>query len=466
MDKKVIKYIEDKELVKENDKLIVGISGGADSVCLLLVLLELRKKYQFKIIPVHINHNLRGSESLHDENFVKRLCRKYNLDLQIRSVDVCAYKVKWKLSEEEAGRKIRRGVLEEVASQLGGNSIALGHHRDDNVETAIMHMARGSGLTGVAGISVKSGMYIRPLLCVSRGEVEEYLTGRRQEYCVDSTNLGNDYTRNRVRNQIIPMLHNEVNDNASKNIANLIDDLRGLKEFVDTQVELFYKKVVRLSAQGCIIQKVELENLPEIIQQELIKKAIYSQVTERKDVSRVHIESIKELCHKQVGREISLPQNLIAKRIYDGVEIQKPVESEKEAAFSCIEISINGKTVVEENLVIETQVMEYNSLENVVDNHYTKYFDYDIIKDKLFVDRVDMQGHITINKQGGRQSMKKFCTNQKIASHLRKEVLNVRAGTQVLWVLNYRRCEEARVTEKTKKILKIQIGGQEHGRKN
>lgn len=463
---KIIEYVKKCELLTINNKVVVGVSGGADSICLLLVLLEMREIFGLEIIPVHINHNLRGRESYRDQKFVLETCEQYGLELKVESVDLLEYKKKLKLSEEEAGRILRRSIFERISDEYGGASIALGHHRDDNVETCLMNMARGTGLEGLSGISAKAGRYIRPLLCVHRVEIEEYLEGKGQCYCTDSTNLEDAYTRNKVRNHIIPAMHQKINEKSSENISNLLDDIGELKEFVDVQVKMQVRNVVKTEGDGVTIIGQKLNECHTFIQREIVKGALVSVSRSYKNIGRVHIRLIIELLDMQVGREIHLPYGLVATRVYEGIVIKKKVDEVNEVEFKRIPLQINGQTVVNEKMVIVTTLEEYNGLENVVDNHYTKYYDYDIIGDKLFVDRIDMEMHITINKQGGRQSLKKFCKNQKIAKDLRSEVLNIRTESQVLWIINYRSTLEAKVTEQTKKIIKIQIGGQEHGRKN
>lgn len=457
MNNKIIEFIEKEELFIGIEKVVVGVSGGADSICLLLVLLEIGVQFGVEVIPVHINHNLRGSEALRDQKFVEEVCGKFGLELQVESVDLAGYKIKHKVSEEEAGRILRRNILERFATE--GSVIALGHHRDDNVETCLMNMARGSGLEGLSGIAPKDGKYVRPLLCVNRAEIEKYLVYKKQAYCIDSTNLENTYTRNKVRNHIIPMLRSEINMKASENISNLLDDLNELKGFVNEQVRDQHTKVVKARDGEIIILKQALEECHPFVRREIVKKALIDTAQQYKDIGRVHILSVIELLELQVGKEVHLPYGLVAYRTYEGVLIGEKTDRGTGSDFRRIPIRINGQTVVNEDLVIETQVTEYNGLENVLDNDYTKYYDYDIIIDKLFVDIIDMGAYICINEQGGRQSLKKFCKNQKIPMNSRKEVLNIRTDSQVLWILGYRRSLEARVTKETKKILKIQIGG-------
>lgn len=466
MIKKVKDFIQKEMMIKKNREIVVGISGGADSVCLLFVLLELSQMFEYKLIPVHINHNLRGEEAKRDQEFVEHLCKRLELDLIIRQVDVSEYAQEQKLSIEEAGRVLRRHELEAVASLYQDSLIALGHHANDNVETSLMNQVRGTGIVGLAGILPVQGIYIRPLLCVKRKEIEEYMEQVNEKYCVDSTNLENIYTRNGLRNQVIPSLEELVNANAVDNMSAMLEDMRDILDYLKDQVDEVASQVVDNTENSYLIKKQEYEQCHGLIKRELVKKVIVMQAKCSKDIGRAHILAVDKLFSLQVGKEVHLPYGIIAKRVHKGVEIRNNKDWGAETTFACIELRIPGKTLVSDNLVVETSILDVNSLENINDTHYTKYMDYDIIKDKLLLDRVNMSDYITINEQGGRQSIKKYCTNQKIDLHLRKEMLNIRDESNVYWILGYRRSFEARVTKQTKKILKIQIGGDEYGRKN
>ena len=165
---KVENYIRQWKMLEKGDKVVVGLSGGADSVCLFLILEELRKKIGFEILAVHVNHGIRGEEAKADEEFVKTLCEKKEIPCRSVSVDIPKMAVEYRMSEEEAGRTARRKIFEQAAEEWGGTRIALAHHQDDNAETFFLHLARGSGLRGLGGIYPVNGMYIRPLLL--RGE--------------------------------------------------------------------------------------------------------------------------------------------------------------------------------------------------------------------------------------------------------------------------------------------------------
>ena len=172
---KIKSFIAKQDMLEKEDCVIVGVSGGADSVCLLFVLLELQKSIGFQLAAVHVNHGLRGEEATRDENFVKKLCEEKGVPFVSYFENVELLAKKWKQSTEEAGRNFRRDCFEKTLKEMGGTKIALAHHKNDNVETFLWNLCRGTGLKGMRGILPVSGVWIRPLLCLSRKEIETYL---------------------------------------------------------------------------------------------------------------------------------------------------------------------------------------------------------------------------------------------------------------------------------------------------
>ena len=218
--KKVRDYMREHEMTAPGDAVIVALSGGADSVCLLTVLKQLATP-EFLLRAVHVHHGIRGAEADRDKAFAQKLCESLSVPLCVAYCHVPAYAAEHGLSEEEAGRILRYQVLEKEAGkweqELPAGSrvkIALAHHRDDNAETILHHLLRGSGLTGLAGIRPVQGRRIRPLLCVGREEIRAYLEAGHISWCEDSTNQSPDYTRNRIRSQVLPLLKTAVNEQA------------------------------------------------------------------------------------------------------------------------------------------------------------------------------------------------------------------------------------------------------------
>ena len=227
----IAEYIKQENLANTNETLIVGLSGGADSVALLLVLNELG----YKCAAAHCNFHLRGEESNRDQKFAEELCHNYDIPIYIEHFDTTEYAVQNRISIEMAARDLRYSWFDKLVVEGKGDKIAIAHHRDDNIETLILNLARGTGLKGLTGIQPINGHIIRPILSISRQEVETYLKDKNQPYVTDSTNLEDEFARNKVRLNIIPALE-QINTACQKNIQNTITYLN--------QVQLVYKKAI------------------------------------------------------------------------------------------------------------------------------------------------------------------------------------------------------------------------------
>ena len=196
MYRRVVKYIQEEKLLEQQDRVVVALSGGGDSVCLLSVLVKLREEMGLKLLAVHVHHGLRGEEADRDMEFSERLCRELKVKFDCAMADVKGTAQEMGLSLEEAGRKLRYEFLEKKRVEFGGGKIAVAHHKDDQAETILYHLCRGTGLKGLGGMSPRRETVIRPLLCVGKEEILAYLREEKLEWCLDSTNLETEYTRN------------------------------------------------------------------------------------------------------------------------------------------------------------------------------------------------------------------------------------------------------------------------------
>lgn len=231
---KVCNTIDKFNLLNENDTVFIGLSGGADSVCLLLCMLELSKKYRISVKAIHINHCLRGDESLRDENFCAELCRKLNVPISIKHIDVKSYATEKSLSCEEAARILRYDAFLQIA---GNNKIATAHSLSDNLETILYNLTRGTALKGLCGIPPKRSNIIRPLLNLTRQEIENFLLEKNQPFVTDSTNLSDMYTRNKIRHNAVPVLKS-INENIYSSVSNMTDVLSCEDDFLNQQTML------------------------------------------------------------------------------------------------------------------------------------------------------------------------------------------------------------------------------------
>lgn len=233
MKEKIYRHIQENSLISAGDTVVCGLSGGADSVGLLLALSELKERLGIAVEAVHVNHCLRGEESDRDEDFCRSLCERLCVPFRSFRVDVKACAQENSLSDEEAARKLRYGVFEEVSQ---GKKIATAHNANDNLETVILNLARGSALKGMAGIPMSRGNIIRPLLTVSRREIEDFLSERGQDFVTDSTNLSDDYTRNKIRHNIIPLLQ-ELNSSVISTSVRSIGAMRSENGLIEAETD-------------------------------------------------------------------------------------------------------------------------------------------------------------------------------------------------------------------------------------
>ena len=245
---KINSFIKRYKLLDSNELYIVALSGGADSVALLLLLHEAG----YKVHAAHCNFHLRGEESDRDEAFCVALCERLGVELHRVHFDTKTYAEVHKMGIEEAARELRYGYFEQLRKDVGAAGICVAHHRDDSVETVLMNLLRGSGLRGLTGIKPKNGYVLRPLLCVSRAEIEAYLAEKGEGYITDSTNLVPDVLRNKIRLQVLPLLR-ELNPAAAENIQRTAEHLAEAQAVLDMQLEVLKShKVLDISNKNTI----------------------------------------------------------------------------------------------------------------------------------------------------------------------------------------------------------------------
>ena len=459
MKKKILDFIKLHHMLEENDRVIAGISGGADSVYLLFVLRELREKIGFDLIAVHVNHGIRGETALRDEEFTRELCRQWKIPCEVRNVSVPEIAARRKLSQEEAGRLVRREVFEEVRQQYQGTKIALAHHQNDNAETMLMNLARGTGIRGLLGIRPVNGCMIRPLLCLNRREIEQILKEEHLLYCEDETNAEDIYTRNRIRHQIIPALEEGVNRQAVRHMNEAMEQLGQVWEYLEDETWKQYQNIVQKREEGLFLLQEALGQCAPVIQKRVIQKCLEELAGSARDLGAVHIEAVTELLEKQSGKKRNLPYEIVASREYEGIFLQKRKEG-KEDSFEKV-LNIPGITRLEDkNLQICCTIREKESdfsMEQIPQNPYTKWFDYDIIKTSLAIRTRQPKDVLSVTKQGKTQKLKSYFINEKIPAGQRSQVLLIAEGHQILWVVGYRMSTKYQISEHTKKIIEIKI---------
>ncbi len=427
-------------MLHEKDKVIVGVSGGADSICLLFMLTELQKELEFSIVAVHVHHGLRAESADADEEFVKRICKEQGIELVVFHEDVKTYARTHGLSEEEAGRDVRRAAFLQVKEEKQGTKIALAHHKNDNVETLLWNLCRGCGYKGIGGIAPVNGEWIRPLLCLQRAEIELYLEKMGISYCVDETNFENIYTRNRIRNEVIPYLENHINSQSVDHMAQMMEQMHLLGEYIDQEVEKYKTLCVIEDDEKRILQKEKFYQVPSALRRAVIHELLGDTLGQKKNIESAHIHMIEELLDKQVGRRCDLPYGVRAVRVYEGITFSKEVEKQKETGI----------------LKPRMRVFERSpQMVTFPENPYTKWFDYDIIKCTVEIRHRQSGDYITIDRNGKTQKLKQFFINEKIPQNIRDEICLVADGSEIMWIVGYRQNQAYQISDTTTTILEI-----------
>ncbi len=464
--KGVLEAIENNNMIEEGDRIVAGISGGADSVTLLLQLAEYRERTDYTLQVFHLNHMIRPDAS-QDEDFVRRLCEKLDIPFFSKQVDVEEAARSLHMSVEEAGRKIRYDSMRE----LKPDKIAVGHHRDDLAETVLINMCRGTGLHGMVGIAPVQDEVIRPLIYMTRSEIEEYLNEIGQDYCTDSTNSSTDYTRNKIRLDIIPELTASVNDRTIEHIAAMSEDMLKIEEFITSQVDRAYGRYVHVDEAGHIrLMLRAIASLNEYITRELILRIIEKLTPARKDITRNHVEGILALCEGEGEKTMDLPYGIKVIRSYDHMIFVPDQGDDEQTVREELMIPLPNLTegegwtsVLDDGRIVTVRVRSYRNKPEIPNKTYTKWFDYDKIDcSKLYLRHRQSGDYLTINSAYSRKSLQDYMVNEKIEKYRRDSIPLLVQEDHVLWVIGYRVSEYFKLSEDSKRILEIDITQKEN----
>lgn len=331
---KVIDTIKKHNLIESGDKLVLGVSGGPDSICMLDILIKIKEKEQnsFDFVVAHVNHMIR-IEAKEDEEYVKNFCMQKNIEFYSKSIDVKKIANNNKISTEEAGRNARYTFFDEILKKVKGNKIAIAHNKNDKVETIIMNELRGCGISGLRGIEIIRDKYIRPLIECERKEIEKYCNENNLQPRIDKTNFENIYTRNKIRNIVIPYIQQEFNPNIIETMNRLSEVVSEQEEYIQKQVEIIYRKILieeelssnqieknmgskKINAKDeegdvkkdyIILDLKGFNNQEKVIKSNIIIYTITRLCNTSKGIERIHIEDIIKLCQNNIGNKFLKP---------------------------------------------------------------------------------------------------------------------------------------------------------------
>ncbi len=434
MIKIILETIKKHNLIEENAKIVMGLSGGSDSMCLLYILNKIKIEkllaHDFDLVAVHINHNLRGEESNQDEKFVKNFCYQNGINLIIYDENIKQLSIAKKMTIEEVARLYRKEKFESLLTS-SKDCIALAHNYSDNAETILMHLFRGSGLNGLTSMSFKDGNIIRPILESTKEDIYSFLEENSIPYRVDKTNFEEIYSRNKVRLSLLPYLEENFNSNIISSLNNTIKTLKVDNDFIEQETKKAYNEIVIKKNDYISLEISKLSKLHEAILTRLLITVFCDINGSNVDLNSKNLSDIKSLLQKESGKQIRINKNLIA---YKGYTELIFIE-EKKCNFSPFseKVNINEITQVSENIfiVITNEQKNFEGY-NVL---FQKEFCFDT-KEEFFLRNKRDGDKIYMEKLNGHKELKKYFAEEKIDLIFRNNIKLLVTKDNLLMILD------------------------------
>jgi tRNA(Ile)-lysidine synthase len=463
LEQRVLHFIQEHHLVPSQSRLLVAVSGGPDSVCLLHILVKLKKELGIRLHIANLNHQLRGAESEADAQYVSNLARRLGIPFTIEQRDVKGYQKHKRISLEEAAREVRYTFLAQVAKAIGASQVAVGHTMDDHIETILMHLVRGTGTRGLRGLqpctewqfSGNNLTIIRPLLQVSREETASYCHEHELKPRIDASNLSLSPLRNRIRHQLLPLLKSynpQVAEALLRSASIASEDLA----FIDKEGIQLWDEIAQQQENTIILDKKRLLELPSALKRHLLRMSIEKLLGNVKDIEMRHIEEIMSALTKPAGKRLSLPEGLTFSVEYDKYLIGK--DPAALSPFPTLEgefpLKLPGETIPP-GWHIEATIIDPSVLKGIglTDNDFTAYFDLDKIGDKLVVRSRKPGDRFQPLGMGQPKKLNEFMIDAKIPQAWRRRIPLVCSPHHILWVVGWRIDDRVKVTPRTKQIL-------------
>lgn len=444
MKNKAYSAVKKYNMLQKNDTVVVGLSGGADSTALLHFLLSIREEYNLRIIACHINHMLRGDEADSDENFVRKICNDNSVELRVLRVDVHKEAQKRKIGTEECGRQIRYDFFEKTAAEFNAK-IATAHTASDNAETVIFNMTRGCGIKGLCGIPPVRDNIIRPLIEITRSEIEEYCRTNGYDFVTDSTNLERDYTRNKIRLDVIPVLKN-INPSLEITLARMSSQMRQNEKFITDCAENALANAETPNGYKTAILSQLDDTLLSAALSLLVKK--YNTIPEAK-----HIELIKKIVYNSGA--VNLKNNMTAVSKQGFLRIISSVKHHEKEIIPYTDqnlITINNKKIS----LLKMNIDEFNKYKKINNLVFNNSLDYDTIPfNRVF--RTRKSGDVfTLTRRNITKSLKKYFIELKIPQEKRDDIILFASDTDIMWIEGIGVSRNYRVSTDTKTVIVLE----------
>jgi tRNA(Ile)-lysidine synthase len=460
---KTEKNLADLISINKNHKILVAFSGGPDSVFLLYALVLLSEKTGFKIGAAHLNHCLRGKDSVNDENFCRNFALKYNIDFFSERVNIKNEAENLKISEEEAGRKKRYEFFDLVLKAHKYDFIATAHHKDDNAEQILMNIVRGTGVEGLAGIPAKRDNIIRPLLNIKKDEIFDFLHNNKIDYCTDKTNFETDFLRNKIRNNLIPYLENNYNPLIKKSLFNLADIAKEENSYINKALEKNIGKIITFKNKTIFVDLNNFNNIEYALRRRILRYALNKIKGNLLSIELKHIDKIIETALTEGTKKLHLPDQIFALKYYSTIEIKKSLlklrdPDKSEDQFFCKII----KSCPEEIMVIKKNPgckIELYSEKSLTDNDNTDndsiHLNPETLDFPLILRQIKPGDRFTPKNFHGRKKIKKILNEKKLSPDEKKEIIILESGEKIMWISGLIKNHFNALPEKGKKKIVI-----------
>lgn len=479
VEKTIVNTICDNFLINDGDNIVIALSGGADSVCLFRMLVKISEVMNLNLHAVHVNHMIRGQEAYNDADFCRKLCEKYCVEFSCFEKNVPFIAEETSLSEEECGRLIRYECLNEVAAGYKNAKIAVAHNMNDQAETVLFRMMRGTGIKGLGGMDYINGNIIRPLLDVLKEDIVDYLNRINQPYRNDYTNEQNEYSRNMIRNIYLKAMENDF-PKTSAHMVWLAKEAREIEKYLEDTAKALYERIKVPCDKGTCIEIIS-ECDSQVIFSRIIRLMIEEVSSSLKDYSSAHIEAVINLVDSSESKMINLPYGVIAKheanRLYiymeEAVDIsdsskKREMAAKKEKKRGSVEVIPIDKEGEYRlgKYVFRVTILKASENKKTVDKllkgtkdlkSCTKWMDYDRISDGLCLRTRCSGDYLVVDLKGSKKKLSDYMINEKIPKSHRDSVPIFAIGSKVCLVVGYRMSEDVKVTVNTRDIIQIEM---------
>lgn len=447
IEQKVISFIKKNNLISNAKNVLIGLSGGADSVFALHFFNKFSKKYNIEIAAIHVNHNLRGKESENDEIFCRKICKELRVKLYNSSVNVSSFAKKNKKSIEEAARILRYREFTKVVKVSNSDLVVTAHNNDDNTETVLLNIVSGAGLNGISGIPLKRENIVRPFICISKDDIIKYLLESKLKFVEDSSNKNLNFKRNFFRYKIIPELKKNVNPSIDDVILNSSDVFKNQGKIIEYFISQIIESSLIKNKDGLFLSISEIKKYPEEVLGEVFKTILISNFG--MEFSYNHYEKLRNLLVSQVGSWVELGNKIIAYRERGKILFLK--ENNRIKSQSEVEI---GQKIKFDKIKLEIKIIR-RLPKNFKKGGNIEFIAADNIKNNLVLRPWKIGDRIQLLGMKGTKKVSDVLTDLKIPSYERKSKLVLLNKNEIVWIVGLRISEKYKINSKTKNIIKL-----------